>query len=93
MRWVMRWLLRMLVASGSLFVVLMAVQGAYWYRTLTAPFEIRQAEAVVVFLGGPGRIRKGYDLTNQGWRRCSACRRPMSAVSPGGTRGLAPGTC
>ena len=75
MRWVMRWLLRMLVASGSLFVVLMAVQGAYWYRTLTAPFEIRQAEAVVVFLGGPGRIRKGYDLTNQGMA-------PLLSLSP-----------
>jgi uncharacterized SAM-binding protein YcdF (DUF218 family) len=75
MRWVMRWLLRMLVASGSLFVVLMAVQGAYWYRTLTAPFEIRQAEAVVVFLGGPGRIRKGYDLANQGMA-------PLLSLSP-----------
>ena len=75
MRRVMRWLLRMLVASGSLFVVLMAVQGAYWYRTLTAPFEIRQAEAVVVFLGGPGRIRKGYDLANQGMA-------PLLSLSP-----------
>ena len=81
MRWVMRWLLRMLVASGSLFVVLMAVQGAYWYRTLTAPFEIRQAEAVVVFLGGPGRIRKGYDLTNQGMA-------PLLSLSPADERRL-----
>jgi uncharacterized SAM-binding protein YcdF (DUF218 family) len=53
----------------------MAVQGAYWYRTLTAPFEIRQAEAVVVFLGGPGRIRKGYDLANQGMA-------PLLSLSP-----------
>ena len=75
MRWVMRWLLRMLVVSGSLFVVLPIVQGAYFYRTLTVPFEIHQAEAVVVFLGGPGRIRKGYDLANQGMA-------PLLSLSP-----------
>ena len=75
MHWVMRWLLRMLAASGSLFVFLAGLQGAYWYRTLTARFEVRQAEAVVVFLGGPGRIRMGYDLTNQGMA-------PLLSLSP-----------
>ena len=79
MHWVMRWLLRMLAASGSLFVFLAGLQGAYWYRTLTARFEVRQAEAVVVFLGGPGRSRKGYDLAHQGMA-------PLLSLSPATAR-------
>lgn len=81
MRLVRKWLLRMLVASGSLFVSLVVLQAAYFYRTLTIPSTIRPAEAVVVFLGGPGRIRMGYDLVNQGMA-------PLLSLSPADERRL-----